>query len=100
MSEIKSFYIHLRHPKNDANLMIPFACVIDWRKGPYFLFEKEDRILELHTKFFPKLANCPKFEYKKNFKVEIENSIQRSAYLNQEGKFIFNGKLLKSIKSP
>lgn len=96
---INSFYFHCRHPKDDAKSYLPCGVSLDI-KGPFYLFEKEDRVLSEHMKCFPKLKQVPKFEYFKNYLVKIENEQQRSTYFNNENKFMYKGKLLKEVKSP
>lgn len=96
---IDSFYFHLRHPKDNAHTVVPYGLALD-KKGPFFLFEKTDRVLNDHIKFFPSLATVPHFEYFRNFSVKIANENQRSTYLNCDNKFVYKDKLLKEVKTP
>lgn len=91
-------WLHLRHPKTNPLDVKVIAITKDFRNGPYYLFNKEDRNLNYHVEFFPKLKGI-KFEYFKNVKIDALNDKQLDAYM-KDGEFFFKGKSCRIVQHP
>lgn len=91
----KQFYFHLEYKngiENPKNVLV--LAISECLYGPFYLFEKSDRLPERH--YFESNFKSAKFKFYRNLKISVNAFVLKDYW---DGKrFKFNGRYLKEVQ--